>query len=92
MDVILHKTKPQDLANFDPEAMAGTQLTQEELAILYEEPEMITTNVMKAVHGFEPQDEKRNCPHYDPKTGRCFKGNACQLEHVAPLMGKQNDI
>lgn len=87
MDVILHKTKPEDLAENVEEANNGTQLTKEEMDILYEEPEMMTTNAMKAVHGFEPQDDKRNCPHYDPRTGRCFKGNSCRLEHVPTLMG-----
>lgn len=63
------------------------QLTQEQIDELFEEPEMVTSNASKAVSGYVPQDDKRNCPFYDPATGRCFKGNSCRLEHVAPLMG-----
>lgn len=69
----------------------GFKFTQEQIDILYEEPET-TTNASKAILGYVPRDEKRICQFYDPKTGRCFKGNACRLEHVAPLKGKYNRI
>lgn len=69
-------------------ASTSTQLTQEELDILYEEPEMMTTNALKAIYGFVPQDEKHICKFYDAVTGRCFKGNSCKLEHVPILNGK----
>lgn len=51
----------------------GTSLTQEELDMLYEEPEMMTTNAMRAVSGHDPTDDRRLCPHYDPKTGTYTK-------------------
>lgn len=62
----------------------GLQLTQEQLDILYEEPET-TTNASKAVLGYVPHDDERICQFYNPKTGRCFKGNSCRLEHIKPL-------
>lgn len=62
------------------------QITEEQRRIFYEEG-LGTTNALKAVFGYEPQDDKRICPHYDPRTGRCFKGNNCRLEHVKPLEG-----
>ncbi|RYG45012.1 MAG: hypothetical protein EOO01_18505 [Chitinophagaceae bacterium] len=58
------------------------QLTQEQIDILYEEPEMVTTNALKAVLGYVPHDDSRICQFYDQATGGCFKGNACRLEHV----------
>lgn len=59
----------------------GKDLTEEEMEMLFEEPEMITTNAMRAVQGYDPQDDRRLCPHYDPKTGGCWKGNTCRFEH-----------
>lgn len=84
MIVTLHKKKPIE-ANESKES--GLQLTQEELDILYEEPQLVTTNALKAVLSYIPRDDNRICQHYDPRTGRCFKGNSCILEHVAPLEG-----
>ncbi|XP_039956892.1 uncharacterized protein LOC120772372 [Bactrocera tryoni] len=55
-------------------------LTAEEMDILAEEP-LNTSNAMKAVLGYNPKDEKRLCRFYDPKTGACFKGANCRLEH-----------
>lgn len=63
------------------------EITDEQRRIFYEE-EGSTTNALKAVLGYEPQDEKRICKHYDPKTGRCFKGNSCPFEHVKLMEGK----
>ncbi|XP_053689729.1 uncharacterized protein LOC128738536 [Sabethes cyaneus] len=57
-------------------------LTAEERAILFEDTET-TTNAMKATMGFVPQDDRRICPHYDPKIEGCFKGAGCRLQHVA---------
>lgn len=79
MVVTLRKTKPVE---------NGLQLTQEELDQLYEEPEIVTTNALKAVLHYIPRDDSRICQHYDERTGRCFKGNSCNLEHVAPLKGE----
>lgn len=59
-------------------------LTQAQLDELYEEP-LNTTNVMKAVLGYVPKDDKRICPFYDPAVQGCFKGSRCRLEHVAKL-------
>lgn len=57
------------------------ELTQEQIDILNEEPELMTTNAMRAVYGYDPKDDRRLCPHYDPKTGACWKGNTCRYEH-----------
>lgn len=57
------------------------QLTEEELEMIYEEP-FNTSNAMKAVMGYDPQDDKRICRFYDPSTGGCFKGVNCRLEHT----------
>lgn len=62
-------------------------LTEEQRNQLFEEPDMITTNAMKAIMGHDPQDDKRICPFYDEKTGGCFKGNSCRLMHVPRMMG-----
>lgn len=83
--VTLRKRKPVELA--EPKEN-GLKFTQDELDMLYEEPELVTTNALKAVLHYVPQDEKRICPHYNPRTGQCFKGNSCHLEHVAILEGK----
>ncbi|CAD7011593.1 uncharacterized protein LOC101453621 [Ceratitis capitata] len=56
-------------------------LTQEEMDMLAEEP-LNTTNAMTAVLGYNPKDEQRICRFYDPKTGCCFKGANCRLEHT----------
>lgn len=84
MVVTLRKTKQDETAN---EETKDIQLTKEELAMLYEEPELITTNALKAVSGHVAQDERRICPFYDPKTGACFKGNSCHLLHMPMLQG-----
>lgn len=88
--VKLHKAQPvqTEIALSNTAQNEKMQLMREEIDMLYEEPEMVTTNALKAVLRYVPQDEKRNCPFYDPQTGRCFKENACLLEHVAPLDGK----
>lgn len=44
-----------------------------------------TSNAMVAVTGYNPHDDVRLCPHYDPRTGACFKGAHCRLEHNAKL-------
>lgn len=56
-------------------------LTAEEMDSLAEEP-LNTSNAMKAVLGYSPKDEERLCRFYDPKTGACFKGANCRLEHT----------
>lgn len=84
MKVILQKSAPECAEK----EKSHEQLTQEQIDILYEEPEMVTTNALKAVLGYVPNDDSRICQFYDPATGGCFKGNACRKEHVAPLMGK----
>lgn len=84
LKVILQKSVPERAEKEE----SYEQLTQEQIDILYEEPEMVTTNALKAVLGYVPHDDSRICQFYDQATGGCFKGNACRLEHVAPLMGK----
>ncbi|XP_058444357.1 uncharacterized protein LOC131425998 [Malaya genurostris] len=59
-------------------------LSQDQVADLFEEP-LNTTNVMKAILGYDPQDDKRICPFFDPVIQGCFKGSHCRLEHVAKL-------
>lgn len=66
-------------------------LTQEEMDELLEEPLNIE-NALKAVMGYTPQDDKRICRFYDPKTKACFKGAHCKLEHTTILKGKAPHI
>lgn len=66
-------------------------LTKEELEELYEEP-LNTSNAMKAIMGYAPKDDERICRFYDSKTGKCFKGNNCQFEHVPILKGNRMKI
>lgn len=66
-------------------------LSAREREELYEEPAN-TSNVMKAVLGYDPMDEKRICRHFNPNTGRCFKGNNCRLKHVAIMKGIWENI
>lgn len=93
LNVILCKDNTQDLAECNEDEMEaekqnkGFELTKEERAMLFEEHEISTSNALKAVIGYVPQDEKRICQHYDPVTGGCFKGNACRFEHVELLAG-----
>lgn len=86
--VKLSKLKAMLSDESDKPVNGYTEVTQEELDVLYEEPEMMTSNASRAVTGHDPQDDKRICPHYDPKTGGCFKGNQCRLEHVLPITGE----
>lgn len=60
------------------------QLTEEQLRVLHEDP-ATTTNALKAILGYVPHDDERICQFYEKRTGRCFKGNSCQLEHIEPL-------
>lgn len=60
--------------------------TQKDLDDLYEEP-LNTENALEAVMGYIPQDEKRICKFFDPKTNACFKGSNCRLEHTTILKG-----
>lgn len=76
----------------DPDDIGGCkkkkfqELTPEQMEILNEEP-MTTSNALKAVMGYAPQDDKRYCKFYDPKTKGCFKGVNCKLEHLPILTG-----
>ncbi|XP_058444573.1 uncharacterized protein LOC131426134 isoform X2 [Malaya genurostris] len=76
------KRKPESEPAVRDYKISENTLTQEELAILYEEPES-TTNAMKATMGYIARDDERICPFYDPSIGGCFKGAGCKLEHVA---------
>lgn len=67
----------------------GNDLTQEQIDELYEEP-FSTENALEAVMGYAPQDEKRICKFFNPKTNACFKGANCRLEHTSILKGKMN--
>lgn len=90
-----HPSNPfaADMLNDNVEAEATTkptasvQLTEEERKELFADTGC-TQNAMIAVMGYNPQDDKRICKFYDPKTGGCFKGGKCRLEHVAKLPGK----
>lgn len=67
------------------------QLTEEQLRMLYDEPATTTTNALKAILGYIPSDEQHICPFFDENTGRCFKGNSCQLSHVSKLADGTRD-
>lgn len=56
--------------------------SKQDIALLYEEHSMVTSNPMKAVMGYDPQDDRRICRFYDPKTDSCFKGANCKQEHT----------
>lgn len=62
--------------------------TKEELEVWHDLPVSIT-NPMKAIMGYAPTDDERICKFYNPKTGKCFKGNNCSFEHVQIMKGKQ---
>lgn len=66
---------------FKKETALNNKITNAELDMLHEE-NFSTSNVMKAVMGHDPQDDKRICRFYNPKTGGCFKGSSCKLEHT----------
>lgn len=80
-------TESDESVELTTQRLNGMQLTQEQLDMLYEEPETMTTNAMRAVYGHDPQDDRRLCPFYDPKTGACWKGNSCKFEHGPKLEG-----
>ncbi|KAM7342356.1 krimper isoform 2-T2 [Cochliomyia hominivorax] len=56
-------------------------LSKVEIETLNEEP-LNTSNVMKAIMGYDPTDDKHICRFYDTKTGACFKGANCKLLHI----------
>lgn len=85
LEISLHADK-STIAKYVTKNLERVQITEEQRRILFEE-ENGTSNALKAVLGYEPQDSKRICPHFDPITGGCFKGKTCRLEHVAPLEG-----
>lgn len=64
-----------------------SELTDEQMKELFEEPEMQTMNAVKAVVGYVPTDEKRYCRFYNPITNGCFKGSKCLLLHAPPIEG-----
>lgn len=78
---------PPPTTSFNQHKTGHDSLTQEELDELYEEP-LNTENALEAVMGYTPQDEKRICKFYNPKTNACFKGADCKLEHTTILKGK----
>lgn len=84
MKISLHKIEAGD-NNHASTNSNKIEITEEQRKIFNEEPKS-TTNVMKAVMNYDPQDDKRICPFYDHKTGRCFK-TFCRLEHVPKLLG-----
>lgn len=92
--VKLSKIRPQleSDAETATQHQNGTTLTQEQRDMLFEEPEFMTTNAMRAVYGYDPKDDQRLCPHYDPKTGACWKGNTCTYEHGPKLEGEQQKL
>lgn len=48
-----------------------------------EEP--INFNAQVAVQGFRTKDDDRRCMFYDSKTGGCFKGGRCKLQHLPDI-------
>lgn len=85
-DSIKIETISNEQQNEDEQPAPHLTLTKAEFEALREVPKS-TTNALKAVMGYVPQDDKRVCQFYDPKTGRCFKGNHCTLEHIPILKG-----
>lgn len=85
MKISVRKIKTAD-NNHSPVNANKMEITEEQRKIFNEEPKS-TTNVMKAIMGYVPQDDKRICPFYDKKTGKCFKAS-CRKEHVPKLEGK----
>lgn len=65
----------------------GFRDIDDEHNVLAEEYKM-TGNALEAVMGYYPKDESRLCKFYDEKTGGCFKGGNCRLEHLPPVDGK----
>lgn len=57
-------------------------VTEEQRRILMEE-DFVTSNVLKAVQGYAPKDEKRIC-----KFGKQCRKRACRFEHVSFNKGK----
>lgn len=78
------ESESDDETEDEDELINELKLTEEQIRVLYEDPET-TTNALKAILGYVPHDEGRICPFYEESTGRCFKGNSCQLEHIKPL-------
>lgn len=85
LEISLHANKAT-CAKYVKKKLDRIQISEEQRRIFYED-ESGTSNALKAVLGYDPQDSKRICPHFDPITGGCFKGKTCRLEHVAPLEG-----
>lgn len=70
-----------------PKAVSnGAQFTKRELEELFEEP-LNTSNALVAVTGYAPKDDARLCRFFNPKTGKCFKGNSCRFEHAQIMKG-----
>lgn len=63
-------------------------LTDQQRKELFEEPVMQTENVLKAVIGYVPTDERRYCRYYNPISNACFKGSKCLLLHAPSIDGK----
>jgi hypothetical protein len=55
-----------------PDRITKETFTIEQQRQLFEEP-LGTDNAMVAVMGYNPTDDARICPHFDPKTDACFK-------------------
>lgn len=86
--VKLSKTEFEAATDTLAQHQNGMELTQEQRDMLFEDEEFMTTNAMRAVCGYVPTDDQRLCPHYDPRTGACWKGNTCTFEHGPKLAGK----
>lgn len=67
------------------------EMSEEDRNVLFEEP-LNTQNALVASMGYNPQDDKRICPFFDPRIGGCFKGSSCRMEHVAKLKGGKFSI
>ena len=66
---------------FEVENCGNDMFTADEINELYEEP-LDTENALIAVQGFATKEDERLCRFYDPKTGGCFKGSLCKLQHL----------
>lgn len=74
------------VVNQPPRRPENNGMTEEDRTELFDEP-LNTQNALVATMGYNPKDDKRICPFYDPQIDGCFKGSHCRLEHVSKLKG-----
>lgn len=67
------------------------EISMEHLKELLDKEEPTNFDAQVAVQGFHTRDDDRRCKFYDPKTGGCWKGGNCKLEHVPEIDGAFRD-